>query len=732
MQSDLLSSKRVVLLGVGHTNAHVLRKWIMKPILDASLVCVSNFMTASYSGMLPAVLAGQVPPEDMEIDLVKLCSAAGAQLVSEPVVGLDAAGRQLEFEGRPPMQYDVLSVGIGSRPVLPPIDVSAAAQPRCLTIKPMQTFLERLSKAVGQACEQATERAAIEISVVGSGAAGVEIASCLLEFLKKYPQQKFKVRLLSRSSEVLEDAREGFRKKVSKALCEKGVEVVTGVAIEGCSEESVPDSQQSGRLLLRGQGMASAFMSDIVIWATGATAPPLLEHLGLPVDNRGFLKTDASLRCMPNRNVFAVGDSGSFDDQTPKAGVYAVRQGPILWQNIQHFFSERPLAKFQPQRDFLKLINLGDGSGVLGWRGLSMGGRLPWKLKDRIDAAFLDKHRPKPMVVDAEMQCAGCGCKLGADDLRAALARSGASKPAEDAVPISDDKSLVASVDFFTLPLRDAYTNGRLALLHASSDVVACGATPVKALASVVVPEGPAVRQSEWLGDFLSGARNELEALGGELVAGHTIVGPRAEAGFAVIGQQRAQAFLPKSQTMQGDVLVLTKPLGTGVALAAEARGVCDAATWAAALEAMLEPQHALVSHFSELGIHALTDVTGFGLAGHLLEMLDSSHVAATISQNQIPLLPGVQELVQSGVQSSLFPSNFEAYRGSIDWQSPLESSAKLLFDPQTCGGLLFSLPSANAPRLIELCAELKLTSAAIVGKIVGFPESKKRLRLEA
>lgn len=732
MQSDVLSSKRVVLLGIGHTNAHVLRKWIMEPIRDASLVCVSNFMTASYSGMLPAVLAGQVQPEEMEIDLVKLCSAAGAQLVTDPVVGLNADGRQLRFEGRPPIQYDVLSIGIGSRPVLPPIDISLAAKPCSLTIKPMQTFLSRLGTAVEHASEQLTDGCEIRIVVVGSGAAGVEIASCLLEFLNKYPQREFTVRLISRSSEVLADARVGFRKKVARALCDRGVEVVTGVAIDGCTEESKTDTRHAGQLLLHGKELAAPLTTDIVIWATGATAPPLLDHLGLSVDGRGFLKTDASLRCVPHKDVFAVGDSGSFDSLTPKAGVYAVRQGPVLWRNIQNLFSDRPLVTFRPQREFLKLINMGNGSGVLSWRGLSMFGRWPWKLKDRIDTAFLDKHRPRPMVVDGAMQCAGCGCKLGADDLRVALTRSGASKPAEDAVPISDDHSLIASVDFFTLPLRDAYMNGRVALLHAASDVVACGAMPVKALASVVVPEGPASRQSEWLGDFLSGARAELEVMGGDLVAGHTIVGPRAEAGFTVVGRQRAHTFLPKSQAMQGDVLVLTKPLGTGVALAAEARGVCSAATWSAALESMLARQHALVPFFSELEIHALTDVTGFGLAGHLLEMLDSSNVAATISQSQLPLLPGVEALVQSGVQSSLFPSNFEAFRGSVDWQSTLDSRAEVLFDPQTCGGLLLSLPAAKAPRLIALCAELQLSSAVSFGKIVSNAESEKRLVFDA
>ncbi len=726
MESALLQDKHVVLLGVGHTNAHVVRKWMMSPIPGASMTCISNFLSASYSGMLPAVLAGQVPREEMEIDLVKLCSVAGARLITSPVIEHDAEGQRLIFADRPPMQYDVLSIGVGSKPSIPPLEVqSASAQLRCLMIKPMQTFMQRLETAVANACELARNRC-IDVAVVGSGAAGVEIACCLIEYMKNNVNQQFQVKLVSRSANVLADSSQSLRTRVEAALAQRGVVNVTGLEVVKCSEE-----QGASQLRLESaeHDGSSPLLADVVIWATGATAPPLLSKLGMPLDDRGFLKTDQTLQCKPFDNVFAVGDSGSFDQQTPKAGVYAVRQGPVLWENIRRTLDGRPLKEFRPQRDFLKLINLGDERAIMSWRGLSSTGSHAWWLKKRIDSDFLEKYRPEPMEADPDMQCAGCGCKFGASDLLDALQLSGASSLPEDAVGLSLDGSLIASVDFFSCPVADPFLNGRISLLHAASDIIACGGKPEKALAIVVVPEGSQRRQIEWLTEFLAGAKVELDAMGGELVAGHTIVGPRAEAGFTIVGSSPPDKFQRKSGAAPGDALVLTKPLGTGIALAAQSRGLCDASTWEHALHNMLLRQHSLTKQLSSLDVHAMTDVTGFGLAGHLLEILTSSYVAASISVESVPAIPGVESLIEQRVESSLYESNFASSRAQIRWDAEPSARTRLLFDPQTCGGMLIALPKPQASELINACHNLGFSHATVIGQVHQH-ESSKHQRL--
>jgi len=169
----------VVLLGIGHTNAHVLRMWRMEPIHRARLTCVSNLPVATYSGMLPGVLAGQYEPDAMEIDLVRLCAAAGARLILGHIVGLNRDRRELLFDGQPPLPFDVLSIGIGSVPSRHGLE---AADDTLLAIKPMQTFLprleERLKSVAGfQPASRASKK--LSIVIVGGGVGGIEIAFCL-------------------------------------------------------------------------------------------------------------------------------------------------------------------------------------------------------------------------------------------------------------------------------------------------------------------------------------------------------------------------------------------------------------------------------------------------------------------------------------------------------------------------------------------------------------------------
>ena len=137
-----LGRNTIVLLGAGHTNAHVLRMWKMKPIENAQLVCVSNHPIATYSGMMPGVLAGQYSVPEMEIDLVRFCASAGVRLVLGNVTGIDREQRELQFSDRPPLAYDFLSVGVGSRPTTKGVEVKDDSQ--LVAVKPMQTFLERL------------------------------------------------------------------------------------------------------------------------------------------------------------------------------------------------------------------------------------------------------------------------------------------------------------------------------------------------------------------------------------------------------------------------------------------------------------------------------------------------------------------------------------------------------------------------------------------------------------
>ena len=403
MKSDTmgvrLASKHVVLLGVGHTNAHIVRQWGMNPIPDADLTCISDNAIATYSGMLPAVLAGQIPPEAMQIDLVKLCSFVGARLITNQVTGFDVDRQRIHFSDRPSIPFDVLSVGIGSVPTVSGVQITGTS---LLKIKPMQTFLQRLNAAVVSATKNrlaAGNEGPLRILIVGSGLASIEIAFCLPGFLKEHGQPSFTLKIVTRSHEILQGAIPAMRKRVLDELQNRDVDVQVNQTIVRVSDDGV----------LLNNGLAQE--ADLVIWATGASPPAMLSKLELPLDERGFLATDNTLRSTSTKPIFAVGDTGTIiDDKTAKAGVFAVRQGPILWENIKATLSGTRQAKYTPQRSFLKLINTGAGSAIGEWKGLSFAGKWVKTLKDRIDGRFMKMYQTfDPMSPDEEpMQCKGC------------------------------------------------------------------------------------------------------------------------------------------------------------------------------------------------------------------------------------------------------------------------------------------------------------------------------------
>lgn len=380
--SQKLSSRNIVLLGAGHTHAHVLHMWRSRPISDTHLICVSNFSSATYSGMLPGVLAGQYDPSEMQIDLVRFCRAVGATLIVAEPTGLDLIERLLLFADRPPLPFDMLSVGIGSRPSFDGLERTDAADDRILAIKPMQTFLRRLDQQLVSAAS-ALSHAALKIAIVGAGAGGCEIAMCLPPHLHRLlPACAHEITLIHAHAVILPELRASTRRRVTRVLANRAVQRIT--------QDRVTVVDEHGLQLSSGRRVPA----DVVIWATGAVGPPLLAQLGLPLDERGFLLTRRTLQTVADVPVFAVGDSGTMHDhRTAKAGVYAVRQGPVLWHNLRSLAEGTPLREYRPQSGFLKLLNSGDGKAIGEYGRWSFSGRCVWKWKDHIDRAFMAKFQ---------------------------------------------------------------------------------------------------------------------------------------------------------------------------------------------------------------------------------------------------------------------------------------------------------------------------------------------------
>jgi selenide,water dikinase len=371
------------------------------------------------------------------------------------------------------------------------------------------------------------------------------------------------------------------------------------------------------------------------------------------------------------------------------------------------------------------IVGLGDGR-ALAWRnGIAVSGRPVWRWKDWIDRRWMRMYQEPmaPMQGDDPMRCGGCGAKVGAEVLAGALAGLsplpgadvliGLDAPDDAAVMLPPPgMAVVQSVDHFRAFIDDPFVFGEIAAAHALSDLHAMGARPWTALAVASVPYTSADKMRTELADMLQGATGILAQDGCALVGGHSAEAEEPALGFAVTGLADPAKLMLKSGLRPGDALVLTKPLGTGIVLAAHMRGLARA-EWLQAAIASMRMSNAAASHIlREFGATACTDVTGFGLAGHLLEMLKASGVASVLWPDQVPVLPGALELAAHGVESTLAVENRKLLPAAST-----DPRTALMLDPQTSGGLLAGIASDRAEACVAALRGADL-AAAIIGAV--------------
>jgi len=716
MQSSAPIDRDLVLVGGGHAHVHVLKSLGMRPIPGVRTTLIARDIETPYSGMLPGYVAGHYDFAECHIDLMHLARFAGARLIHDEAIGLDRAQRRVLCRGHPPIRYDLVSLDIGSTPRRD--DVTGAAE-HAIPVKPIDRFAERWGALLARA------EPGMRLAVVGGGAGGVELA-----LSAQYRLGEARVTLITRDA-LLPSHNAGVRRRFTRALAERGIRAVAGD----------PVVRVEAHRLILASGAAIEF--DEALWATEAAAAPWLAETGLPLAPGGFVVTDETQRSPFDPTVFAVGDVCAMEGHPrDKAGVYAVRAGPKLTDNLRRALAGKAPRRAVLQRRGLALIGLGDRNAVASRGPLAAEGRLLWRLKQWIDRRWMRKYVELPEMAGAgdedAMRCGGCAAKVPADVLSRALARLGPQTGAAVAVGAgSDDAALVTipgappllqTVDFFRALVDDPYLFGRIAANHALGDIYAMGGLPDTALAIVTLPPArPPITEHD-LFHLLKGATEVLETAGAVLVGGHSAEAAEMGLGFAVTGRPGA-TILRKGGLRPGDRLILTKPLGTGVILAAEMRGKASARTVAAAIDTMVQPAALAAMVLAEHDATACTDVTGFGLLGHLNEMLAASEADTRLDPSAIPALDGALALFGQGLESSLHASNLSALASLVD-ADPTSPFVKLLIDPQTAGGLLAGVPAERAGQCV---AELRRRGyrAATIGVVEPQDGAAPRVRLD-
>ncbi|MBV8166491.1 MAG: selenide, water dikinase SelD, partial [Alphaproteobacteria bacterium] len=287
------------------------------------------------------------------------------------------------------------------------------------------------------------------------------------------------------------------------------------------------------------------------------------------------------------------------------------------------------------------------------------------------------------------------------------------------AVAVPAGKVMVHSVDYFRAMVEDPYVFGQIAANHALGDIFAMGAVPQTALAIATVPYGIEAKVEDQLHQMMAGALVTLKEADTALVGGHTSEGAELALGFAVNGLADRERLLRKGGLVPGDKLILTKALGTGTLLAADMRHRARGRWIDGALASMVQSNRAGAACLFRHGAHAATDVTGFGLLGHLVEMTRPSEVDATLVLADIPLLDGALDCVGRGIVSSLQPENVRLRRAIRNQEAASRSPIyPMLFDPQTAGGLLAGVPAPQAEACLAELRALGYARAAIIGEI--------------
>ncbi|WP_236860988.1 selenide, water dikinase SelD [Brevirhabdus pacifica] len=699
----------------------------MDPLPGVRLTLIDPQVAAPYTGMLPGHVAGHYTRQDLDIDLVALAGFAGARLVTAAATGIDLDARTITLPDRPPLGWDLLSIDIG---ITSSMDEVPGFAEHAVAAKPLGAFARRW-----EAFRDAVAKGDLpgRVAVIGGGVAGVELALAMAHALRR-TGARHHVTVIERDR-ALSGLGDGPRQVLLDEMARAGITLQEQSAVQQIDAE--------GATLTSGARVEAA----LVVGAAGARPFGWLADTGLDLTD-GFISVGPGLQSVSHASVFAAGDCAALGHAPrPKAGVFAVRQAPVLFHNLRARVAGGQKRRYDPQGDYLKLISLGDRRALAVRGGLHYQGPLMWRWKDRIDQAFMDKFRKLPvmrpaappariataareMIEGAPPLCGGCGAKIGAGTLQGVLAdleaRRGTGKAAPPARSdvlgrIGDDAAIlslggvtqVLTTDHLRGFLSDPLLMGEIAAVHALGDIWSMGATAQSALVSLTLPRMSPRLQRRTLTDLMAGISGVVEAAGAEIVGGHTAQGAEMILGLTITGLAE-DTPITHAGAHPGDALILTRPVGSGILLAGMMQNRVRGAWAQAATDTMCRPQGDAAAILRKGGARAMTDVTGFGLAGHLLNLLRASDVGAEVTLSDVPLMAGAADLARAGIRASLLDENRAAVAASIEGSLPERAEAALLFDPQTAGGLLAALPADQTPGVLKALQAAGHTAARI------------------
>ena len=701
-----MTINHLVLIGGGHTNVLLMRKWLMYPKLmpDIPISIISRDTHLVYSAMFPSVISKSISLEDSLIDIRSLAVKARVSFIKNEVTNIDFHLKKIYLKNRPSIGFSKLVLNYGSQTKISGEFQDLVNNQIAFPIKPFFKAYELINKE--DMYDSETEPPFI---IVGSGLAAIEVAFALRKRWKKRS-----LKILCKSHKL--------DKKILKTFDKSDIEAVSVLPFD------------YGKILL----------------CTGNSSPIWVQKYNSELDSRGRLLTNSKLRVKNFSGIFATGDCAVIEEsKRPSSGIFAVKVLNILTSNINKDIKGKTLKSWSPQKFGLQIVNCYPRKRPKAFAfygdfvfGPSL---LIWFLKNRLDEGFIKKFRlldsnmNQKVRVDGMENCRGCAAKIPQsilnNSLKSAQLENLANSP-EDSVQIykNNQDIILQSVDGFPALISDPWLNAKITVLHACSDLWACGVKLSSAQALISLPKVANDFQGYLFSQSLKGIKTTVEEQGGKLIGGHTFESRNLvdkpfslgiEISLTVQGvlKNGAKPWF-KAGMKQGDILLMSRPLGVGIFFAAHMQNanLKDSSeeimrNLVTSQQPLIETIHLLQDKFGETFINAATDVTGFGFMGHLKEMIDSSNLLRK-DNNLEPIkvvldllafraYPGVYDLIRKGIKSSLFEANKKIFdqifaekrnnriisflkKNEVNSED-FKAKIALLLDPQTCGPLLIS-----------------------------------------
>ncbi len=710
----------LVLIGGGHSHLSVIMELSKKPLKGNRITLISNEIDTPYSGMIPGFIEGIYSWRESHIDLYKLCIKLNIRFIHAEVTKISAIKKEIYLKGRPKLKFDVLSINSGIESNYKGIE---GAQRNCVPVKPISKLANNFLKEI---------KNFNSIAFIGGGAGSVELALALKKRLKD-TNKNFEITIVSGKNGILSSFPKKTKQISLSALRKANIKLIDNKEVVKVKKDKLIMSDGS-------------FLNvEKSILSTNAMAPKWIEKSDIKLNEDNFIVVNDAFQTN-HKFIFAAGDIVDFNEENiKKTGVFAVRSGKPLAKSIRNYILNYKNFTYKFNKHYLSLIGLSNGLAIASKYNFSYSTKLNFYLKKYIDQRFIKKFnelnhnqvsRIKKIFVSYiyktfkinniykhndinQMQCKGCAAKVPFIALKNTLSKNIIST-SEDATPINNYPNLFQSVDMINAIISDPYVLGKIAANHAISDIITVNSKIISTMMILQLPLSKSIINSRDLEQVSYGANKIFESYNCSIDGGHTMIGKDQDPviGFAITGEQKKPLNFKKinRKIKVKDILILTNKIGTGIVFAGINNDLIDSYFQIEVIKQMEDGNIAFGNITEQLKILSMTDITGFGLANHLLNLIkrDNGKTGLTIFPKKIPIFKGVKEAIKKRVKSSLFDNNYLIAKENIVYSRNEDSVDEILYDPQTVGGLAFIIPKEEKDKQFQLLKKYKINFTEI------------------